>query len=230
MDAYVGTSGWSYDWNREGSLAWYVEHSGLNAIELNSSFYRFPSEETVAAWAAVGSGLRWSVKVNRSITHRHKFNEKAVEVWKRFHTRYEPLDDSIDFYLFQAPPMLKDLDRILEFAGKTGLDGRCAVEIRNPKVLGDDEQCRRLQDHVVLVSVDSPDFHERIFPGDVVYLRMHGREDWYRHDYSGAELDGIKDRIVEIDPQKAYVFFNNDHSMLENARQMIRRLRKGPRR
>lgn len=89
-------------------------------------------------------------------------------------------------------------------------------------VLGDDEACRRLQESAVLVSVDSPDFLERVFPGDVVYLRMHGRDGWYRHDYTEDELAAIRARIVAAGPGRAYVFFNNDHAMLEDARVMVR--------
>lgn len=222
MEISIGTSGWAYAWNRGGSLAWFVEHSGLNAIELNASFYGFPSEKSVLSWASVGSGLRWGVKVNRSVTHRHRFDEKAVAVWERFSERFLPLDDLVDFYLFQAPPAFGNIDRILTFAEATGLGERCAVEIRNPAVLGDHEACRRLREAIVLVSVDSPDFQERVFPGDAVYLRMHGREDWYRHDYTDAELAGIRDRVTAIDPERAYIFFNNDHAMLKNARTMMR--------
>ena len=228
MEVYIGTSGWAYAWNRGSSLAWFAEHSGLDAIELNASFYGFPSEKSVLSWADAGSGLRWSVKVNRSVTHRHRFNEKAVAVWERFRERFLPLDDLIDFYLFQAPPAFRDVDRILAFAGATGLGERCAVEIRNPGVLGDDEACRRLQEAVVLVSVDSPDFRERVFPAGVVYLRMHGREDWYRHDYTDAELAGIRDRIAAIGPERTYIFFNNNHAMLKNARAMMRLFEQGP--
>jgi len=205
-----------------------VEQSGLDAVELNASFYGFPSEKTVFAWARAGSGLRWSVKVNRSVTHRHRFNEKAIPVWERFRERFHPLDDLIDFYLFQAPPAFADLDRLITFIRAVDLGARCAVEVRNPTVLGDDEACRRLQEAAVLVSVDSPDFRERIFPADAVYLRMHGREGWYRHDYTGGELAAIRDRIVAIGPKRAYVFFNNDHTMLDDARQMARFFERKP--
>ncbi|MDK2889921.1 MAG: hypothetical protein PWR21_553 [Methanoculleus sp.] len=222
MEVRVGTSGWSYAWNRGRSLAWFVEHSGLDAIELNASFYGFPSEKSVRSWATAGSGLRWSVKVNRSITHRHRFNEKAVPVWERFLERFLPLDDLVDFYLFQAPPAFADVDRIIAFLEAIDLEARCAVEVRNPAVLGDDGACRKLQEAAVLVSVDSPDFRERIFSGEIVYLRMHGREDWYRHDYTEDELAAIRDRIGDIGPERAYVFFNNDHAMLEDARAMAR--------
>ncbi|MDK2988664.1 MAG: hypothetical protein PWR16_193 [Methanoculleus sp.] len=222
MEVHVGTSGWSYAWNRGRSLAWFAEHSDLDAIELNASFYGFPSEKSVRSWAAAGSGLRWSVKVNRSITHRHRFNGKAIPVWERFLERFLPLDDLVDFYLFQAPPAFADVDRIIAFLEAIDFGGRCAIEIRNPAVLGDDGACRRLQEAAVLVSVDSPDFRERIFSGEIVYLRMHGREDWYRHDYTEDELAAIRDRIGDIGPERVYVFFNNDHAMLEDARAMAR--------
>jgi uncharacterized protein YecE (DUF72 family) len=228
MEVYVGTSGWAYDWNRKKSLAWYVGHAGLNTIELNASFYGFPSEDTVSRWADAGSTLRWSVKVNRSVTHSYKFNERALGAWERFRERFSALDDRIDFFLFQAPPALKDLDRVIEFVRKAGIGDRCAVEIRNPEVLGDDEQCRRLQEEAVLVSVDSPDFQGRIFAGDRIYLRMHGRKDWYLHTYADSELREIKDRIVRLNPRKVWVFFNNDHSMLDNARSMMHLLSGSP--
>ncbi|MGC8556152.1 MAG: DUF72 domain-containing protein, partial [Conexivisphaera sp.] len=64
---YVGTSGWSYSWNPDG-IGWYAENSGLNAVELNASFYRFPFPSMVRGWSR-RSGLRWSIKVHRSVTH-----------------------------------------------------------------------------------------------------------------------------------------------------------------
>jgi len=51
LKALVGTSGWLYDWNEGGDLRWYVENSGLNAIELNASFYRFPFPSQVKGWS-----------------------------------------------------------------------------------------------------------------------------------------------------------------------------------
>jgi uncharacterized protein YecE (DUF72 family) len=43
VELYAGTSGRLYDWNLGGSLEWYARSPGLNAVELNSSFYRIPS-------------------------------------------------------------------------------------------------------------------------------------------------------------------------------------------
>jgi uncharacterized protein YecE (DUF72 family) len=36
-----------------------------------------------------------------------------------------------------------------------------------------------------------------------------------------AELKEVAERILSIKPEKAYVFFNNDHAMLENSRKML---------
>ncbi|MDD1677490.1 MAG: DUF72 domain-containing protein, partial [Methanomicrobiales archaeon] len=60
-------------------------------------------------------------------------------------------------------------------------------------------------------------FEERIFPGTVVYIRMHGRGTWYDYDYSSEELIRIADSIRRINPDRAYIFFNNDTAMLKNA-------------
>jgi uncharacterized protein YecE (DUF72 family) len=50
---------------------------------------------------------------------------------------------------------------------------------------------------------------------------MHGRTEWYAHLYSFEELKEVAERILNIKPEKAYVFFNNDHAMLENSRKML---------
>ncbi len=221
MESYVGTSGWSYAWNRRRSLAWYVESLGLNAVELNGSFYRFPRREHVEAWARDGSSLRWAVKVHRLVTHRYQFGAGALDAWERFHSIFEPLDEQVDFYLFQAPPRFADTERLVEFARAVDLGNRCALEIRNREALGDDAKMQLLQRHAVAVSVDSPHFQNRIFPGPIVYLRMHGRGTWYTYDYSAEELQETADRLRVTRPERVYVFFNNDHSMPANARAML---------
>jgi uncharacterized protein YecE (DUF72 family) len=220
MDVFVGTSGWSYQWNQKRSLEWYVTQAHLTSIELNGSFYRFPRAAHVASWAEQGAGLRWSVKVHRVITHLWKFSERALSGWDQFHEPFGPLENSIDFYLFQAGPDVVDTVRMIQFIDQVHLGDRFALEIRNRSLLGNDELCSSLQKHAVLVSVDSPHYEKRIFPADIVYLRMHGRRTWYQYTYSDEELQEIADLIREISPKRAYIYFNNDHSMLKNAQTM----------
>jgi uncharacterized protein YecE (DUF72 family) len=221
MEVFVGTSGWSYGWNRGGNLDWYLKNSRLNAVELNASFYRFPYKNQIAGWARKGAELRWCVKVHRFITHQHKFNETARGVWQRFLDLFSPLDPSIDYYLFQAPPSMTDIDRLLRFFDGLPLLEKCVLEIRNRNLISDDAICRKLQDCLPVVSVDSPDTKNRIFSSNLIYMRMHGREDWYRHDYMQEELEETAGLIRTTGAEKVYLFFNNDNSMLENAQRMM---------
>jgi uncharacterized protein YecE (DUF72 family) len=73
----VGASGFSFaSWRPgfypagtkpAGFLAYYADH--LETVEINNSFYRLPSEDTFAKWAAtVPDGFRFTVKAPRAVT------------------------------------------------------------------------------------------------------------------------------------------------------------------
>jgi uncharacterized protein YecE (DUF72 family) len=225
MRFFVGTSGWFYSWNAEGSLDWFVKNSGLNAVELNMSFYRFPYRNMVRSWALKGKELKWAIKVNRLITHTFKFGEKAFEYWERFHNLFSPLEPFIDFYLFQLPPSMtpKNMQTFESFIEKISLGERFALEVRNRKWF--DEKCIEWASKlgITWVSVDSPDFPLDVFKtNSIVYERMHGRTAWYSHYYTRLELQDVAEKILKLNPEKVYVFFNNNHAMLENAREMLK--------
>jgi len=229
MEVFVGTSGWMYGWNEEQNLDWYVQNSGLNAVELNASFYRFPFPRWVESWAKKGSQLRWSIKVNRLITHTFKFNEKALNLWERFEGSFKPLEANIDFYLFQLPPFMTSrfASKLQQFAEKTSLEQKFALEVRNMDWFNERwiEWASKLG--ITWVSVDCPDYPLDVYnTSRIVYERMHGRYDWYATYYKDEELKEVAKKIAKVKPQKAYVFFNNDHAMLDNARKMLTTLTK----
>ena len=225
----MGTSGWLYDWNEGGDLRWYVERSGLNAVELNASFYRFPFPSQVKGWARAGSGLRWAIKVHRSVTHVHRLNERGLEVLRKFLRLFEPMHGLIDFYLVQLPPNFalneQSLRRLGDLASVELGGGRFAVEFRHESWFTEDAAREVSRLGLVFVSVDSPLGSYIYNSGGTVYLRMHGRSAWYAHDYTEAELDEVIGRVLGLSPAQVYVFFNNDHWMLEDARYTLSRLR-----
>lgn len=230
MEIYIGTSGFAYDWNPDGSFDWYAKNSGLNSIELNASFYRFPFPSQVKGWARKTSllnpKLRWSIKVNRFITHVFKFNERAFSTWRKFESIFKPLNEFIDFYLFQLPPSLssKFSEKLEAFVKKVKLGDKFALEVRNLSWFEDKSIDWAKSLGITWVSIDAPDFTN--FPrivystNGIVYLRMHGRLYWYSHNYSDKELIEVIEKIRKVKPGKCYVYFNNNTNMLRNARRM----------
>jgi len=229
MEVFVGTSGWAYAWNENQSLDWYAKNSGLNAVELNASFYRFPFPSWVKSWALKGKELRWSIKVNRLITHTFKFNERALNLWKRFEATFKPLETNIDFYLFQLPPFMKSSFalKLQKFVEKTDLERKFAFEVRNMDWFNKNWTEWASEIGITWVSVDCPDYPLDVFnTHGMVYERMHGRYDWYSTYYKDKELEEVAQNIAKLKPEKAYVFFNNNHAMLDNARKMLGILKK----
>lgn len=225
MQLYIGTSGWSYDWNPDG-FDWYIKNSNLNSAELNASFYRFPFPNMVLSWNRKSPhSFRWAIKVNRLVTHASRFSERAVEYWSRFKELFEVMDEKIEFFLFQLPPSSTPtqsfIDRLEKFIAQIKLGQRFALEYRNIKWFEDDWRHWAESQNITPVSIDSPDFPNRILNvNGLVYLRMHGRTSWYSHRYTDEELKEIASRIRNTNPKKVYIFFNNNHDMLDNARSM----------
>jgi uncharacterized protein YecE (DUF72 family) len=46
---------------------------------------------------------------------------------------------------------------------------------------------------------------------DDIYVRFHGTERWYRHDYSAEELTDWARRIRAVKAKRVWIYFNNDH-------------------
>jgi len=218
-EIFVGTSGWSYEWNLGNSLEWYKTESGLNAIELNMSYYRFPYPNMIKAWVKKGSNLAWIIKVNRLITHLKKLNKETYLIFERFKKLFTPLEKHIHYYLLQLPPKFTDLDKIEKFIEKCGNE-KISIEFRNDSMFNDEIINWGKKQDVLLVSIDAPNLPTKIMSKDIIYERIHGRKNWYSHNYSNYELLEIKDRIMSSKPKKIYVFFNNNHAMLENAIRM----------
>ncbi len=218
MKCYVGTSGWMYSWNREGTLDWYIRESLLNAIELNASFYRFPFPNQVKGWSAKSNSLTWVIKVNRLITHTHMLNERAIELFSRFLELFKPLDPHIALYLLQMPPKFTTNmeQRFVDFAKRFN-EKKLAVEFRHESWYSFDFS--RLDFGGVVVTPDSPEISRAVWKkNNIVYIRFHGRRFWYAYKYGIRELKDMAERAKALSPSKIFAFFNNNHDMLTNAR------------
>ncbi|BCU68937.1 DUF72 domain-containing protein [Stygiolobus caldivivus] len=209
---YIGTSGWLYPWNSGKSLDWYIKNTGFNAVELNASFYRVPSPEQVEKWR--NYEVTWAIKVNRRITHVKRLKGVRGEV-EKFVELFKPLNPR--FYLFQLPPNFhktnENVQRVNEVCETLG--DRAAVEFRSVEWFKGipDVKC-------VVVSIDSPIGNYYFNSNGIIYLRMHGRDNWYFYEYSANELKEVAEKLVALNARDIFVFFNNDLWMLENGKLM----------
>jgi len=158
------------------------------------------------------------------ITHTFRFSERALDSWKRFEELFGPLEPNIDFYLFQLPPFATAsfAPRLEEFIKKTELRQKFALEARN--IAWFDKKWVKWASRlgITWVSIDCPSFPlDIVNTNGIVYERMHGRTGWYTHYYTDEELREVTTRIKAARPDKAYVFFNNNHAMLDNSRKLL---------
>jgi uncharacterized protein YecE (DUF72 family) len=228
MKVYVGTSGWTYDWNEGKNFQWFVDNSGLNSAELNASFYRFPFANQIKGWTRRCGSIRFAVKVHRKVTHFKKLNEEAVDTWKAFREKFAPLEKNIDFYLFQMPPSFSAdrMERVEEFFKSVGAEKKFVIEFRHNSWFNQKMVKKIEKMGIVFASLDSPQIKSFIVNTKrTVYLRFHGREGWYDYNYSAGELKAVAEKIEKAKPAYVYAYFNNNHNMLANARQFLKILR-----
>lgn len=173
--------------------------------------------------------MRWVIKVNHLVTHTFKFSEKTYSILERFLKLFSVMDDLIDFFLSQLPPNLapNSKKKIEDFIKKTGIDKKFALEARNESWFQNETLKWTKGLNILWVSIDAPELPRNIYnTTGTVYVRMHGRSAWYSHNYITSELNGIAHGILSLNPERVFVFFNNDHNMLRNAQMMFKILTK----
>ncbi len=112
--------------------------------------------------------------------------------------------------------------RVEAFAAESGLGPRMAVEFRHLSWFSEGVEDWARELGVTLVSVDAPDLPRTVFnTSGRIYLRMHGRMWWYAHRYTPDELREVARALAALEAEAIYVFFNNDHDMLDNGRTMM---------
>jgi uncharacterized protein YecE (DUF72 family) len=218
----VGTSGWSYNHWTGGfypsglkaklRLAHY--ETQFDAVEINASFYRLPSEAAVAAWAEQAPpGFLFAWKASRYITQAKKLRDVGDSVQLVF-GRMAPLGENLGPALFQLPPQLRlDLPRLEQFLALLPASPQTAIEFRHPSWYAA-PVFSRLADFNVALCIS--DHHDAPSPWEVtashVYVRGHGPGGQYAGRYPAAELDRWATKIGAWSRagRQVYAFFDND--------------------
>jgi uncharacterized protein YecE (DUF72 family) len=219
---HIGTSGWFYEhWNEAFYPEGLPQHERLNyyseffsIVEINTTFYHIPKEETVKNWAKqTPSPFVFAIKANQFITHRKRLLD-FEETTPIFFKRINLLKKKKGPILFQLPPSFKkNLERLKEFIMKLPHDALYTFEFRHPTWY-DDETYTLLKQNDISLTIT--DLNGTLSPTEVtapfVYIRLHGPKKAYKGSYSVQQLKSWREQLlVWADAGiSSYCFFDND--------------------
>jgi uncharacterized protein YecE (DUF72 family) len=147
VDAYVGCSGFAYDFwkgsfypeklKSADMLAFYAQR--FRTVEINNTFYRIPKSEVVQRWAdTVPDDFRFVIKASRRITHNSKLAD-CQDTVEHMVRQLEPLGDKLGAVLFQCPPYLrKSVERLEGFLAMLPQGLRAVLEFRHDSWFSED--------------------------------------------------------------------------------------------
>lgn len=220
---FIGTSGWSYaDWRgrfypkdvvRKNWLHWYAGQFATS--EINGSFYRTPSLDSVRAWHdQTPASFRFAWKASQYITHWKRLTPSAANSLDLMETRLKILGRKCGPILFQLPARFRRDDSRLEgFIGLLPKRRRYVFEFRHASWYADEvfEILARRR-----ISLCLSDHHDAPSPwlatAPFVYVRGHGPTGRYKGSYPGKTLSAWAKRIEAWRQEKraVYVYFDND--------------------
>jgi uncharacterized protein YecE (DUF72 family) len=221
MSVVIGCSGWNYDdWRGRvyhgGPAGWLSQYAErFESVEVNATFYRLPSRETVERWRdATPDRFCFAVKASRYLTHVRKL--KAIRSGAhRLLERLQPLHESgkLGPLLWQLPETFHRDDVVL---GRTLADlpaGRHCFEFRHPSWFCDPVYRLLSEFDAALVFGDHParPFQAFRFPTHWTYVRFHHGRRGRNGNYSATELQEWARRLRRWSRRgDVYAFFNND--------------------
>lgn len=219
---YVGCSGWFY-WKWAGKFypeklpasEWFNHYAAqFDTVEINASFYSWPTVATVRSWLRQSDERKflYTVKVCELITHIKRF-EDTKELILDFGLIADILRERMGCFLFQLPPSFKFTEvRLAQILGQLDPARRNVVEFRHASWWNETVYSAFRETGTIFCSCSGPRLpDELVRTADEVYLRLHGPKRWYRHDYSDYELKMWAEKIRSSGAKRAWIYFNNDY-------------------
>jgi uncharacterized protein YecE (DUF72 family) len=205
-DMRIGTAGWSVDSRYldqippGGShLARYAQR--LNAVEINSSFYKPHQRKTYDRWAqSVPDDFRFSVKVPKSITHQQAL-VNCSDLLDRFLGEAEGLGDRLGTWLVQLPPSFaydkEVFNRFFDDLAKRS-PVAVALEPRHASWFTPAVNVALAKRRVARVAADPARIAGAGEPGGwlgLAYYRWHGAPRMYYSDYDPTALELLRGQL-----------------------------------
>ena len=213
---HVGTSGYNFpEW--KGSfyppklpsskwLEYYAQQ--LGTVEINYTFYRMPSEKTIAGWnAATPEGFTFVLKAPQRITHFARLRN-IDEPLRLFLDLIRKLNTKLGAVLFQLPPnFAKDLERLGDLLTQFPTDVRAACEFRHASWWSDDVYELLRSTNTALCIADTEEGTTPLVrTADFGYVRLRDE------GYSTERLQEWKQKVQDLGQSwtDAYIFFKHE--------------------
>jgi uncharacterized protein YecE (DUF72 family) len=216
MAVRVGTSGYNYpEW--KGSfypatlsaakmLPYYAER--FSTVEINYTFYRMPSEKTVAGWSmATPQNFRLTLKAPRRITHEARLRNCDDDV-RQFLGVASTLGSKLGALLFQLPPSLKkDVGLLDAFLTTVTRGAPVAFEFRHPSWFDAETFDRLRARNIALCVADSAKLSTPVeITADYAYFRL--RDEGYTPADIASWAGIIRERTAAC--RDVYVYFKHE--------------------
>ena len=194
-------------------LSFYSKH--LNAVEINSTFYRRPRPSTILKWVEeTESHFKFFIKIPKTITHAKKLDDTKNETTEFCQYLAENLGTKLAGFLFQLPPSFhytgENLAKVIATVDQNYLN---VVEFRHQSWWNIEVQNSLNENNIVFAGVSIPkdiptDFI--INNNDFAYYRLHGNPEMFKSEYAETELKTLAAEILKF-KGTSYIFFNNTY-------------------
>ena len=193
----IGAGGWDYF--RVGGDRLKAYAGAFELVEVNSTFYGYPSEKAVSGWRArVPDDFEFSVRCNRELTHgeRMRPSERSLECLRRMTAVCRTLRSKV--LVLQTPasfvPDEMTGKNVRDLLGSAGLGNlRLAWELRCGTARVPHSLLGTMSDlgvvHCADLSREGP-----AYPSDILYTRLFGKGFHNIHRFSDEELEEVDGR------------------------------------
>ncbi len=212
---YIGTSGYFYkDWlktiykGEKDLLKVYEKY--LNALEINSTFYRLPSFSSIKNYQKYN--LCYIFKLNRKVTHYKNFDKETLGFFVKIK---EILKESYKGILAQFPPYFPSKEENKDFLLKLKdyfLKENIYVFFELRHISWENELNFFKENKINVIKAYFPNYLKWSkafnFEDNKTYFRVHGFRKLYFDDVKD-KLEDIKNDILKLKKQENFIFFNN---------------------
>lgn len=229
---FIGCSGFAYkDWRevfypqglpQSKWFDYYTKH--FNTLELNVTFYRFPTLKSLQGWYnKAPEGFVFSAKVPRWITHYRRFEETERMLRDFYGLLKDGLKEKMGVVLFQLPGQFAySSEKLHKIIAQLDYSFTNVIEFRNKDWWRKDVMQLLKKNNIGFCGVSFPNLpDDAVINTTIPYYRFHGVPQLFYSQYSKAFVKKIYEQLAAKKSAKTiYVYFNNTatQAAINNAR------------